>query len=198
MGRPQLPPQAQQTPSHLPGQLLCPCLSAWCCAVLTHSVMSDSATPWTVARQVPLSWDSPGQNPGVGSLSLLQGIFPNPGIKPRSPALQVNSLPMNHQESPGSALTPSKRPLFPPCGVIHQQLPALPPEQQPVGRNAASFSVGAQGMLYSRTAEVPSSELYGGLDTRDAFTRPWRPAVPPQCLWGKGAAVWANALATTP
>ena len=78
------------------------------------------------------SWDSPGQNTGVGSLYLLQGIFPTqrwnlglphcrwilyqlshkgsprtlewvtypfsggssqPGIKPGSPALQVNSLP---------------------------------------------------------------------------------------------------------
>ena len=25
------------------------------CAVLSHSVVSDSATPWTVARQAPLS-----------------------------------------------------------------------------------------------------------------------------------------------
>ena len=27
-------------------------------------------------------WDSPGQNTGVGSLSLLQGIFPTQGSKP--------------------------------------------------------------------------------------------------------------------
>ena len=27
-------------------------------------------------------WNSPGQNTGVGSLSLLQGIFPNQGSKP--------------------------------------------------------------------------------------------------------------------
>ena len=32
---------------------------------------------------------SPGQNTGVGSHSLL----PNPGIEPRSPALQADSLP---------------------------------------------------------------------------------------------------------
>ena len=74
-------------------------------------------------------WNSPGQNTGVGSCSLLQGIFPtqglnpgllhwgqiwrirevqehwsgqsipssvdlpNPGIKPESPALQMDSLP---------------------------------------------------------------------------------------------------------
>ena len=29
----------------------------------------------------------------MGSLSLLQGNLPNPGIKPRSPTLQADSLP---------------------------------------------------------------------------------------------------------
>ena len=33
------------------------------------------ATPWTVACQAPLPWDSPGKNTGVGYLSLLQGSF---------------------------------------------------------------------------------------------------------------------------
>ena len=41
------------------------------------------------------AWNAPGQNTGVGSLSLLQGIFPsqgsNPGIKPRCPPLQAES-----------------------------------------------------------------------------------------------------------
>ena len=30
-------------------------------------------------------WDSPGQNTGVGSLSLLQGIFPTQGLNPGLP-----------------------------------------------------------------------------------------------------------------
>ena len=38
-------------------------------------------------------WNSPAQNTGVGSLSLLQGNLPNPGIEPRSPTLQADSLP---------------------------------------------------------------------------------------------------------
>ena len=38
-------------------------------------------------------WNSPGQNTGVGSLSLLQGNLPNPGIEPKSPILQADSLP---------------------------------------------------------------------------------------------------------
>ena len=28
-------------------------------------------------------WNSPGQNTGVGNLSLLQGIFPTQGLNPR-------------------------------------------------------------------------------------------------------------------
>ncbi|XDA72876.1 hypothetical protein R6Z07F_003154 [Ovis aries] len=33
------------------------------------------ATPWTVARQAPLSMEFPGKNTGVGCHFLLQGIF---------------------------------------------------------------------------------------------------------------------------
>ena len=43
-------------------------------------------------------WNSPGQNIGVGSPSLLQGIFP--GIEPRSPTLQADSLPTEPPEKP--------------------------------------------------------------------------------------------------
>ena len=45
-------------------------------------------------------WNSPGQDTGVGSLSLLPGNLPNPGMEPRSPALQVDSLPADHKGSP--------------------------------------------------------------------------------------------------
>ena len=37
-------------------------------------------------------WNSPGQSTRVGSLSLTAGDLPNPGIEPKSPALQVDSL----------------------------------------------------------------------------------------------------------
>ena len=37
-------------------------------------------------------WNSPGKNPGVGSHSHSPGGLPDPGIKPRSPGLQVDSL----------------------------------------------------------------------------------------------------------
>ena len=41
----------------------------------SHSAMSDSSWPHGLYSL----WNSPGQNTGVGSLSLLQGIFPNQG-----------------------------------------------------------------------------------------------------------------------
>ena len=44
--------------------------------------------------------NSPGQNTGVRNLSLLQGIFPTQGIKPRSPSLWVDSLPAEPQVKP--------------------------------------------------------------------------------------------------
>ena len=52
------------------------------------SVVSDSLQP----HGLDSPWNSPGQNIGVGSLSILQGLL-NPGIKPRSPSLQADSLP---------------------------------------------------------------------------------------------------------
>ena len=69
-----------------------------CCAVLCHSVMSDSCLR-TVAHQAPLSTGiGLGKNTGVGCHALLQGTLPNPGIQPRSPVLCVDSLP---SEPPG-------------------------------------------------------------------------------------------------
>ena len=48
-------------------------------------------------------WDSPGKNTGVGCHFLLQGNLPNPGIKPRSLALQADSLA---PEPPGTQSVP--------------------------------------------------------------------------------------------
>ena len=48
----------------------------------------------------PLDYSPPGKNAGVGCHLLLQGIFPTPGLNPHLPALQADSLPQGHQESP--------------------------------------------------------------------------------------------------
>ena len=39
-------------------------------------------TPWTVAHQASLSWDSPGKNTAVGCHAFLQRIFPTQGSNP--------------------------------------------------------------------------------------------------------------------
>ena len=58
----------------------------------SRSVVCDSLQPHGLYSL----WHCPGQNTGVGVLSLLQGIFPTP----RSPALQVDSLPAEPHEKP--------------------------------------------------------------------------------------------------
>ena len=45
--------------------------------------MSNSVTPWTVARLCP--WDSPGKNTGVGGHFPPPGDLPNPGVEISSP-----------------------------------------------------------------------------------------------------------------
>ena len=60
------------------------------------SIMSDSLQPHGLYSP----WNSPGQNTGVGSLSLLQEFFPNLGIEPRSLALQIDSLTVEPQGKP--------------------------------------------------------------------------------------------------
>ena len=45
-------------------------------------------------------WNSPGRNTGVGSPFPSPGELPNPGIKPSSPALQVDFLPAEPQGKP--------------------------------------------------------------------------------------------------
>ena len=62
------------------------------------------ATPWTVARQAPLSNGFPRQEYWGRLPFPSPGDLPNPRIKPASlvsPALQADSLPVYHLESNG-------------------------------------------------------------------------------------------------
>ena len=59
----------------------------------SHSVMSDSATPWTIQ-----SMEFSRQEYWSGQPFPSPGDLPNSGVKPRSPALQADSLPA---EPPG-------------------------------------------------------------------------------------------------
>ena len=50
-------------------------------------------TPWIVAHQAPLSMESPRQEYWSGLPFPSPGDLPNPGIEPRSPALQASEPP---------------------------------------------------------------------------------------------------------
>ena len=61
-----------------------------------HSVVSNSL--WPHGLHSP--WNSPGQKTGVGSLSLLQGIFPTQGLNPGLPHSRWILYQLSHKGSP--------------------------------------------------------------------------------------------------
>ena len=67
-------------------------------ASVSLSVVSD---PWIVAQQGPLSMGLSRQEYWIGLPFPSPGDLPDSGIKPRSPALQTDSLPA---EPPGKPL----------------------------------------------------------------------------------------------
>ena len=62
----------------------------------SRSVVSDSLRP----RGLYSPWNSPGQNTGVGSLSLLQEIFPTQGLNPRLSHCRQILYQLSHKGSP--------------------------------------------------------------------------------------------------
>ena len=76
--------------------------SHWVCLCAVASVMSDSVTPWTAARQAPLSTGFSRQEYWSGLPCPPPGDLPDPGMEPESlmspvvHTLQAGSLLMNH------------------------------------------------------------------------------------------------------
>ena len=58
------------------------------------------ATPWTVAYKAPLSMEFSRQEYWSGLPFPFPGYLPDPGIKPKSSALQADSLPSEPPEKP--------------------------------------------------------------------------------------------------
>ena len=106
--RPLLYGQKREVPGLRSGCMECCSASMWCglqlkpqtmCLSVWHSVTSDSVTTWTVARQgSSVHGGSPRQEYWNGLPFPSPGDLPDPGIEPRSPALQLGFLP---SESPG-------------------------------------------------------------------------------------------------
>ena len=61
---------------------------------------SDLATAAAAAAALYSPWNSPGQNTGVGSLSLLQGVFPTQESNPGLPHCRWILYQLSHKGSP--------------------------------------------------------------------------------------------------
>ena len=68
---------------------------------VSHSVVSGSVTPWTIAYQAPLSMEFSRQAYWSGLPFPSPGDLPVPGIKPGSPTFQADAL---LSEPPGKPL----------------------------------------------------------------------------------------------
>ena len=74
--------------------------SKWKVKVKSLSCVRLFATTWSAAHQAPLSMGFSRQEYWSGVPFPSPGDLPNPGIKPRSPALQADSLPSQPQGKP--------------------------------------------------------------------------------------------------
>ena len=68
-------------------------------ALSSFSRVQCFVTLWTVARQAPLSMGFSRQEYWSGLPCPPPVDLPDPGIQPRSPTLQADSLPLSHQGS---------------------------------------------------------------------------------------------------
>ena len=113
---------------------------AWWAAVY----MSDSVRPrrWKPTRLL-CPWDSPGKNTGVGSFSLLQGIFPTQGLNPGFPHCRQILYQLSYQ---GSLV--EKQPA---AAAAAKSLQSCPTLYNPIDGSPPGSSV--PGILQARTLE---------------------------------------------
>ena len=87
-----------------PWRLKCQILATVCCVCVSVTQLClIFAIPWILACQIPLSMEFSRQKYWSGLLFPSPGDLPDPGIGPRSPALQADSLPES-QGLPGNSL----------------------------------------------------------------------------------------------
>ena len=94
-----------------------------CLVAQSHSTLRPCRPS---SPRLPYPWDSPGKNTGVGCHFLLQGNLPDPGIKPRSPALQADALISEPPGKPKLSCSLSRVRLFvTPWTVAYQAPPSM-------------------------------------------------------------------------
>ena len=83
-------------------------LHLWTFGIPTPTPGAIFTTPWTVARQAPLSMGFSRHKYWSGLPSPLPGDRPDPGIEPRCPELQAGSLPSEPPGKPAKSQNPAK------------------------------------------------------------------------------------------
>ena len=87
----------------------------------SHSIVSKSLQPHGLCSP----WNSPGQNNGVGRLSLLQGIFPTQELNPGLPHCRRKLYQLSHKGSLGEGeggMNPEIGQTYTHCCVYNRQL----------------------------------------------------------------------------
>ena len=84
------------------------CVYVLSCSIVSHSLQHHGQESFNLCP-----WDSPGRNTGVGSQSLLQGIFPIQGSNPGLLHYRRILYRLSHQGSPSTSLYQHSC-LFPP------------------------------------------------------------------------------------
>ena len=115
--------------------------------------MSDSLQPHGLYSP----WNSLGQNTGVGSCSLLQGIFPTQGLNPGLPHCRRILYQLSHEGSPKFWLHPQNVRMSPTSSLLVRTRPSI-------------FMVGAE--------QGPSMSTR---QDRFSQTSPLRKVLPPLC-----------------
>ena len=115
--------------------------------------MSNSATPWTVAHQAPLATGFSRQEHWSESPCPSPGDLPDPGVKPGSPALQVDALP---SEPPGKLTGYLNVELFQTVSITFPSIIIL----NPMEYRSQTLSMGTKlsqekGSDYPKTWESP-------------------------------------------
>ena len=140
------------------------CISQSAC-VLSSTVVSGSATPWTVACQPPLAINFSDKNTGMDCYFLLLRIFLTQGWNSRLLHWQLDPSPLSHLGSPFTKTFVQRssyyRMVCPPCEILDTRFPIIFPLHPSPALLGSQSS--AHGILQARILEWEAIPFSGGI-----------------------------------
>ena len=112
-------------------------------------------TPWTVARQAPLFIGFSRQKYWRGLLFPSLGDLTNPGIEPRSPTLQTDSLPTEPPASPLPCIATNQLLLTAFVGIVGAERELFCPLSRDLCDFSSSFFEDPLTTFYLHYLEIP-------------------------------------------